>query len=90
VFSTIYPQIARFRNRWFPCLRNAVILLCLHLGWVVLHLGLLLAPLGLFLLAPGEFLRFGFVWLLFGFSGIFYCSAKIMQKVLQPLENLSS
>ena len=70
VFSTIYPQLARFRNRWFACLRNAVILLVLRLRWVLLNM-LLLAPVVLFWLIPMEFLRFGFVWILFGFSVLF-------------------
>ncbi len=89
LFSVVYPQIARFRNRWFAHLRNAVILLFLQLGWMVLHLLLLLAPVILFLVAPVEFLQFGFVWILFGFSGMFYLSARLMQKILQPLEELS-
>lgn len=89
LFSLIYPQIARFRNRWFPYLRNAVILLVLRLKWVVLNLLLILSPVILFLLAPVEFLRFGFVWILFGFSGLFYVSAKLMRKILEPLETLS-
>ncbi len=89
VFSNIYPQIARFRNRWFPCLRNAVILLVLRLKWVLLNFLLLLSPLMAFLLAPMEFLRFGVVWILFGFSLLFYLSARIMQNVLAPLEELS-
>jgi len=89
VFSVIYPQIARFRNRWFAYLRNAVILLVLSLGWVVLNCLLLLSPVIAFLLVPVEFLQFGFIWLLFGFSGLFYLSAKLMQKILLPLEEIS-
>lgn len=89
VFSIIYPQMARFRNRWFPCLKNALILLITKFGWVVLNLLLFLSPVMVFLLAPMEFLRFGFIWLLFGFSGIIYLSAKIMQKVLLPMETLA-
>lgn len=89
LFSIIYPQTARFRNRWFAYLRNAVILLVLRPGWVVLNLAVLLMPVILFLLMPAEFLRFGFIWILFGFSGLFYLSAGVMQKVLQPLEELS-
>lgn len=89
VFSVIYPQVARFRNRWFPCLKNALILLISKLGWVVLNLLLFFSPVMVFLLAPMEFLRFGFIWLLFGFSLLFYLSAKIMQKILLPLEELS-
>ena len=89
VFSSIYPQIARFRNQWFAYLRNAVILLVLRLGWVLLNLLLLLTPVLVFLIAPVEFLRLGFIWILFGFSGLFFLSAKIMQKILQPLEALS-
>lgn len=90
VFSLIYPQIARFRNRWFPYVRNAVILLVLRLKWVALNFLLILSPLFAFLLMPGEFLRLGFIWLLFGFSGLFYLSAKVMRNVLQPLEALSA
>lgn len=90
VFSILYPQIARFRNRWFACLKNALILLISKPGWVILNLGLFLSPALLFLLAPMEFLRFGFVWILFGFSMLFFLSAAIMQKVLEPLENMSS
>lgn len=89
LFSVVYPQIARFRNRWFAHLRNAAILLFLQLGWMVLHLLLLLAPVILFLVAPVEFLQFGFIWILFGFSGMFYLSARLMQKILHPLEELS-
>lgn len=89
LFSMIYPQIARFRNRWFAYLRNAVILLVLRLGWVVLNLLLFLLPVILFLMVPMEFLQFGFVWILFGFSGLFFLSSEIMQKVLLPLEELS-
>lgn len=89
LYSIIYPQIARFRNRWFACLRNAVILLITKAGWVVLNLALFLLPVCLFLAAPVEFLRFGFVWILFGFSALFYFSAEIMQTVLQPLEALA-
>lgn len=90
LFSIIYPQVARFRNRWFAYLRNAVILLVLRLGWVVLNLLLFLSPVIVFLLSPGEFLQFGFVWILFGFSMLFFLSAEIMQKILQPLEEISS
>lgn len=90
LFSMIYPQIARFRNRWFAYLRNTVILLIIRLGWVVLNLVLFLTPVGLFLLAPVEFLQLGFIWILFGFSMLFFLSAEIMQKVLQPLEDIST
>lgn len=90
LFSTIYPQLARFRNRWFACLRNAVILLVLRLRWVVLNSLVMLAPVIVFLLAPAEFLRFGFIWILFGFSGLFYLSSRITRKILQPLEELSA
>ena len=90
VFSILYPQTARFRNRWLAYLKNALILLISKLGWVILNLGLFLSPALLFLLAPVEFLRFGFVWILFGFSMLFYFSARIMQNVLEPLENMSS
>lgn len=89
VFSTIYPQLARFRNRWFACLRNAVILLVLRLGWVLLNLLLFLTPVIIFLLAPMDFLRFGFIWLLCGFSALFFISAELMQKILKPLEELT-
>ena len=89
VFSLIYPQLARFRNRWFAYLKNALILLFLKPGWAALDLLLLLSPAILFLLAPVEFLRFGFIWILFGFSGIFYLSARIVQKILLPMEALS-
>ena len=89
VFSIIYPQIARYRNRSFVYLRNAVILLVLRLKWVAQNFLVILSPLLLFLLVPVEFLRFGFVWILFGFSALFYLSAKVMQQVLQPLEELS-
>jgi uncharacterized membrane protein YesL len=89
VFSIIYPQIARFRNRRFAYLRNALILLVLRLGKVLQNLALILSPAAAFLIAPVEFISLGFVWILFGFSAIFYFSAKIMQQVLQPLEELS-
>lgn len=89
IFSILYPQAARFRNRWFAYLRNAVILLISKFGWVVLNLALFLSPVGLFLIAPVDFLRFGFIWILFGFSMLFYFSAEIMQKILQPLEKIS-
>ena len=90
LLSIIYPQIARFRNRRFAYLRNAVILLVTRFKWVLANLALLLSPVLLFLLAPVEFLQLGFIWILFGFSGLFYLSAKTMQKVLQPLDELSS
>lgn len=89
VFSVIYPQIARFRNRWFAYLRNALILLVLKLKKVLQNLLVFLVPVILFLLAPVDFLRFGFIWFLFGFSGLFYLSAEIMQEILLPLEELS-
>jgi uncharacterized membrane protein YesL len=90
VFSIIYPQIARFRNRPFVYLRNSVILLVLRLGKVLQNLLVVLSPVAAFLLAPVEFLSLGFIWILFGFSAIFYFSAKIMLQVLQPLEELAS
>lgn len=89
VFSLIYPQLARFRNRWFPYVRNSLILLVLRLKWVLLNLLVILLPLILFLLAPVDFLRFGFIWIVIGVSGVFYLSAKVMQKVLEPLEELA-
>ena len=89
-FSTIYPQIARFRNRRFAYLRNAVFLLALKPGRVLLNSVVLLLPVILFLLVPVETLRFGFVWILFGFSILFYLSARIMQKVFLPLEEISA
>lgn len=90
VFSILYPQIARFRNRWFAYIRNALILLITRLHWVLLNLLLLLTPVALFLIAPGDFLQFGFIWILCGFSGMFFLSSEIMQKVLQPMEELSA
>ncbi len=89
LFSVIYPLIARFRNRWFAYLKNAVILLVLRLKWVLLNLLLILTPVIAFLLAPIEFIRFGFVWFLFGFSGLFFVSSEVMQKILEPLEELA-
>ena len=89
-FSTIYPQIARFRNRPFAYLRNAVILDVLKLGRVFLNLLLWLSPLAFFLLMPYEFLHLGFIWILFGFSMLFYFSAQIMQKILEPLEEVAN
>lgn len=89
VFSLIYPQLARFRNRWFPYVRNAVILLVLRLKWVLLNFLVILLPLILFLLAPVDFLRLGFIWIVIGVSGVFYLSAKVMLKVLEPLEELA-
>lgn len=89
LYSIIYPQIARFQNHWFAFLRNAVILLVLKLGGVVQNFFVILIPVILFLLVPMEFLRFGFVWILFGFSTLFYFSSKIMQKVLQPMAEIS-
>jgi len=90
VFSLIYPQLARYRNRWFAYLRNAVILLVLKLGWVLLNVLVFLIPLALFLIAPVESLQLGVVWLLFGISLLFLGSSDIMQKILQPLEEMSS
>lgn len=90
LFSVIYPQIARYRNRWFAILKNAVILLVLRLKWVLLNALVLLLPSIFFLLAPMEFLQFGFIWILFGFSGLFYLSARLTQKILEPMEELIS
>jgi len=90
VLGLSYPQIARFRNRWFPYLRNGVILLVLKFGWVMLNLLLILLPVLLFLLMPVEFLQWSILWLLFGFSALFYLSAKLMVKILQPLEELAA
>lgn len=90
VFSLIYPQLARFRNRWFPTLRNAIILLVLRLKWVLLNLLVIFSPVIAFLLVPVEFLRYGFVWIVIGFSALFYLSAKLMQKILEPLEDLGT
>lgn len=90
LFSVIYPQIARYRNRWFAYLKNALILLVLRLKWVLLNAFLLLSPVILFLLAPVEFLQCGFIWILFGFSGLFYLSARLTQKIFEPLEDLTS
>ncbi len=89
VFSLIYPQLARYRNRWFPYVRNAVILLVLRLRWVLLNLLVIAIPLLAFLLVPVEFLQFGFIWIVIGVSVLFYLSARVMQKVLEPLEELA-
>lgn len=89
VFSIIYPQIARFRNRWFAYLRNGLILLVTKFRRALLNCLVLLLPALLFLLFPMEFLRWGFVWLLFGFSLVFYLSARITVHILKPLEDLS-
>ena len=90
LFSVIYPQIARYRNRWFAYLKNAVILLVLRLKWVLLNTLVLLLPVILFLLAPVDFLRFGIIWVLFGFSGLFYLSARLTRKIFKPMEELAS
>ena len=88
LLSIVYPQIARYRNRWLAYLRNAIILLVLKPGWVLLNMLLFLTPAFLFLLAPMVFLKCGFVWILFGFSAMFFLSAKIVHKILLPLESL--
>ena len=90
VFSLIYPQLARYRNRWFPYVRNAVILLVLRLKGVLLNFLVVLSPLLLFLLMPVEFIQLGFIWIVIGVSVLFYLSAKVMLKVLQPLEDLAA
>lgn len=89
VFSLIYPQIARYRNGWFPYLRNAIILVVLKLGKVLLNLLVVLSPVIIFLLVPVEFIQYSFLWFLFGFSALFYVSAELMRKILAPLEELS-
>jgi len=89
-FSIIYPQIARFRNNWFAYLKNALVLLIPKLGWALLNMLMFLIPVGVFLVSPPFFLRLGWVWILFGFSVLFYLSSIIMQKVLKPMEDLSS
>ncbi len=89
IFSLIYPQLARYRNRWFPYVRNAVILLVLRLKWVLLNFLVILSPLIAFLLVPVEFLQFGFIWIVMGVSALFYLSAKVMCRVLEPLEELA-
>lgn len=88
--SLIYPQLARFRNKSIAYLRNALILLIAKPGWVLVNFLLMLSPVIILMLAPMDFLRFGYIWILFGFSGLFYLSARIMQKILLPLESLSS
>ena len=88
VFSIVYPQLARFRNRWFPCLRNAVILLVLKFPYVLLNLLLILSPALFFLLAPVAFFRWSILWVLLGISAIFCLSAKLMVKILEPLEKM--
>ena len=88
VFSLIYPQVARFRNRWFAYVRNAIILVVLRLRFVLLNFVLVLSPVILFLLAPYDFLKFGVIWFLGGVALIFFLSAKLMQKILQPLEEM--
>ena len=90
VMGTIYPQIARFRTRPFAYLRNSIILMVLKFGRVLLNLLLFLSPVLLFLLIPVEFLQLGFIWILFGFSMLFFLSAEIMQKVLEPLEEIGA
>lgn len=90
VMGTIYPQIARFRNRPFAYLRNSIILLVLKCGRVFLNLLLFLSPVALFLLMPVEFLQLGVVWILFGFSLLFFLSAEIMQNILNPLEEVAN
>ena len=89
LLSVIYPQIARYRNRPFHYLRNALILLLVKPGWVLLNLLLFLTPVALFLLFPAEFLQFGVIWIFCGFSALFLISAEIMQKIFQPLEDMS-
>ena len=89
LLALVYPQLARFRNRWFPYLRNAVILLVLRFPWVLLNLLLILSPLLLFLLFPVEFLQFSVFWFFLGISLLFYLSAKLMVKILEPLEELA-
>ena len=89
VFSLIYPQLARYRNRWIPYVRNALILLVLRLKWVLLNLLVIAIPLIAFLLVPVEFLQFGFVWIVIGISLVFDLSARVMQRVLEPLEELA-
>jgi len=89
-FSIIYPQIARFRNNWFAYLKNALVLLIPKLGWALLNMLMFLIPVGVFLVSPPFFLRLGWVWILFGFSVLFYLSSIIMQKVLKPMEDISS
>lgn len=87
LFPILYAQLARFRNRLFAYLKNAVILLVYKLGWVVASLALTIAPVLFFLLFPVTFFQYGFLWLLFGFSALYYASALLMRKILQPLED---
>jgi len=89
VLSLIYPQIARFRNRWFPYLRNAIILTVLKFRYVFLNLLLVLSPLLLLLAAPVLFFQWSILWVFVGVSAIFYLSAKLMVKILQPLEEMA-
>ena len=90
VLSVVYPQIARFRNKWLNYIKNALILIVYRFGWVLLNLLLFLLPAGVFLVDPAFFLKIGWIWLVFGFSLLFYLSARIMQKILKPLEDIVS
>lgn len=86
IYPLLYAQLARFRNRWFSYLKNTVILLITKPGWALLNLLIFLAPGIFFLLFPVDFLQYSFIWILFGFSALFYGSAVIMRRILQPLE----
>ena len=85
----VYSQIARYELSLGACWKNGLLLMLANPIKTAANGVLLAAPALFCMAAPGLFMRLGFVWPLLGFSLIFHLSARLVRRILKPLEERS-
>lgn len=89
VGGLLYAQIARYELPVAACWKNGFLLMMANPVKTIANGALFAIPAAMYLVSPGLFLRLGFVWPLFGCSLIFHLSARLMRRILKPLEERS-
>lgn len=89
VGGLLYSQISRYELPLAACWKNGFLLMLANPVKTIANGALFAIPVVLYLVSPGLFLRLGFVWPLFGCSLIFHLSARLVRRILKPLEERS-
>ena len=86
MFQYLFPYIARFENRIFATLRNALLLAAAHIPSTIVIVGLSVGSVILTLFTSRSFVVASIIWVFFGFALLTYVQAFLVWRIFEKYE----
>ena len=86
MFQYLFPYIARFENRIFVTLRNALLLAAAHIPSTIVIVGLSVGSVILTLFTSRSFVVASIIWVFFGFALLTYVQAFLLCRIFEKYE----